>query len=46
VPNLIKTVTLPGGYVLWNSAWAPEDRGKLLKTALAGYLADEALIAK
>lgn len=46
VPNLIKTVTLPGGYVLWNSAWAPEDRGKLLKTALAGYLADEELIAK
>jgi hypothetical protein len=46
VPNQIKTVTLPGGYVLWNSAWAPADRGKSLITALTGYLADEELIAK
>jgi len=46
VPNMIKTVTLPGGYVLWNSAWAPDDRGKLLKSGLAGYLANEELIDK
>jgi hypothetical protein len=46
VPNMIKTVTLPGGYVLWNAAWAPADRGKLLKASLTGYLADEELISK
>jgi hypothetical protein len=43
---MIKTVTLPGGYVLWNAAWAPADRGKLLKASLTGYLADEELISK
>ena len=38
-----KTLTTYGGHVLWNNAWAPADRTKLLDDALKSALADERL---
>ncbi len=38
-----KTLTTYGGHVLWNNAWPPADRTKLLDDALKGALAGEGL---
>ncbi len=35
-----KTLTLPGGYLLWNSAWSDAERQKALPGALSGFLFD------
>jgi hypothetical protein len=35
-----KTLTLPGGYLLWNSAWSDTERQKALPGALSGFLYD------
>jgi hypothetical protein len=35
-----KTLTLPGGYLLWNSAWASADRGKMIDEGITAFLAD------
>jgi hypothetical protein len=35
-----KTLTLPGGYLLWNEAWSDTERQKSLPGALSGFLAD------
>jgi hypothetical protein len=34
-----KTLTLPGGYVAWNSSWTETDQEKQLAGSLSGYLA-------
>jgi hypothetical protein len=36
-----KTLTLPGGYVIWNSAWPPAEANDKLKEAVSGFLANE-----
>ncbi|KAA6457839.1 hypothetical protein DYQ86_20930 [Acidobacteria bacterium AB60] len=36
--NKEKTLTLPGGYVAWNSGWTEVDQKKQLPGALSGYL--------
>jgi hypothetical protein len=33
-----KTLTLPGGYLVWNSAWATADRGKMVGDAVSDFL--------
>jgi hypothetical protein len=33
-----KTLTLSGGYQVWNSDWAEADRGKMIDEAISGYL--------
>jgi hypothetical protein len=33
-----KTLTLAGGYVVWNSAWAPADRNKMMDEAISSFL--------
>jgi len=38
-----KTVTLPGGYVIWNASWAPADRSKMVDQAVSSYLRDWAV---
>jgi hypothetical protein len=42
----LKTLTLPGGYLLWNSAWKPEDRDHLVIDAITGYLTNVEMIQK
>ena len=41
-----KFLTLPGGYMLWNSTWPAEDRTKNLDTAITGFLSAEELLSK
>lgn len=36
--NKEKTLTLPGGYVAWNSKWTDADQQKQLPGSLSGYL--------
>ncbi|MGA2170269.1 MAG: hypothetical protein ABSG62_18880 [Terracidiphilus sp.] len=39
-----KTLTVYGGYLLWNSAWPPADRTRLLDESLKNLLAGEGLV--
>jgi len=41
-----KSLTLPGGYMIWNSAWPTADLNKNTDNALTGFLANEALLSK
>jgi len=38
ISNKEKMLTLPGGYVAWNSKWTEDDQQKQLPGALSGYL--------
>ena len=29
-------MTLPGGFIVWNSSWPPDDRNKMVNDALDG----------
>jgi hypothetical protein len=46
IGNRLKTLTVPGSYLLWNTAWAPADRDKSLEDALKDFLANEELLAR
>jgi hypothetical protein len=35
-----KTLTSPGGYLVWNSAWPEADRSKMVDDAISKFLAD------
>lgn len=41
-----KTVTLPGGVLLWNAAWPMIDRDSQLNAAITSFLADEELLVR
>lgn len=41
-----KTLTAPGGYLLWNSGWATADRNKMMDEAITNFLRDWALLRK
>jgi hypothetical protein len=41
-----KTLTLPGGYLLWNLSWSEAERQKALPGALSGYLEDWAALGR
>jgi len=41
-----KTLTTPGGYALWNSAWSADERGKIATDALNMYLHDWVALGK
>jgi hypothetical protein len=41
-----KTLTLPGGYLVWNSAWPAADRSKMVEDGIAGFLRDSAFLRK
>jgi hypothetical protein len=41
-----KTLTLPGGYLLWNQGWSEAERQKALPGALSGFLADWAALGR
>ena len=41
-----KTLTLPGGTLLWNSTWATADKNNLLNGALKDFLSDVELLGR
>ena len=41
VANGQKTLTLPGGYMIWNASWSPADREKLAGDNLKSYVSVE-----
>jgi hypothetical protein len=41
-----KTLMLPGGYMIWNSAWPTTDLNKKADDALTSFLGDEGLLSK
>ncbi len=41
-----KTLTLPGGYLLWNSAWPAADRNKMVDAGITNFLKDWAVLKK
>jgi len=41
-----KMLTLAGGYLIWNSAWAPADRSKMVDEGIASFLKDWAVFRK
>jgi hypothetical protein len=40
----VKTLTIPGGYIIWNAAWPPADINKLSSEALTEFLKNQALL--
>ena len=46
IGNRLKTLTVPGGYMLWNSGWSAADRDKSAGDSLKSYLADEELLTR
>lgn len=41
-----KTLTVPGGYLLWNAAWQAADRNKLVDQGISSFLKDWAVLTK
>ena len=41
-----KTLTLPGGYLVWNGAWTPEERAQSADDAFKGFIANEELMVR
>jgi hypothetical protein len=41
-----KTLTLAGGYLVWNSAWVPADRSKMVDEGITGFLTDWSALKK
>jgi hypothetical protein len=39
-----KSLTIPGGYIVWNATWPPADINKLSSDALSEFLKNEALL--
>jgi hypothetical protein len=39
-----KSLTIPGGYIVWNATWPPADINKLSSDALGEFLKNEALL--
>jgi hypothetical protein len=46
IANGQKSLTLPGGYLLWSSTWAPADRTTNMDDALKSFLANEAALSR
>jgi hypothetical protein len=44
IANRLKTFTLPGGYMVWNAAWTPEERTTMADKAFRTYLTEEELL--
>lgn len=42
----LKTLRAPGGYLMWNRAWQPEERQKMAEDAFQGFLANQELMTQ
>jgi hypothetical protein len=41
-----KTLTLPGGYLIWNSTWQHADANQKVEDAVTSFLGTEELLSK
>jgi hypothetical protein len=41
-----KTLTLPGGIMLWNNAWATADRNNFVEKAIKGFLRSQEILSR
>jgi len=41
-----KTLTVPGGFLMWNSAWPTADRNKMIDEGITSFLRDWAVLKK
>lgn len=41
-----KTLTLSGGYLVWNSSWPATDRSKMVDAGIVSFLRNSALLKK
>jgi hypothetical protein len=39
-----KSLTLPGGYLVWDSAWPEADRSKMVEDAISRFLTEWAAL--
>jgi hypothetical protein len=46
IANHLKTLTLPGGYLLWNKGWTAAEQEKAIDGAIRGFLGDEELLTR
>jgi hypothetical protein len=46
IGNRLKTLTLPGGYLIWNKGWAPADMDSSLDNGIVTYLGGEELLKR
>ena len=46
IGNRLKTLTLPGGYLIWNKGWAPAEMESSLDTGITSYLGSEELLKR
>lgn len=46
IGNRLKTLTLPGGYLIWNKGWAPAEMESSLDTGITAYLGGEELLKR
>lgn len=41
-----KVITVPGGYLLWNTGWPEADRVSNMQSALADFIAKEEMLSR
>jgi hypothetical protein len=46
IGNRLKTLTLPGGYIIWNSGWPAADQESSLDNGIKGFLGGEELLRR
>ena len=46
IGNRLKTLTLPGGYLIWNQGWAAADQDSSLDNGIRGFLDNEELMKR
>jgi len=46
IGNRLKTLTLPGGYLIWNKGWAPAEMESSLDTGITTFLGGEELLKR
>jgi hypothetical protein len=46
IGNRLKTLTLPGGYIIWNRGWAAADQDSSLDNGINGFLVGEELLKR
>ncbi len=44
--NQVNFLVMPGGYVMWDSAWPPADQETNMQNALNGFLTNELMLSK
>jgi len=46
IGNRLKTLTLPGGYIIWNKGWTAAEMDSSLDNGIKGFLDNEELMKR